>query len=205
MKTVLFWTSGILGGAIAGLAATVILVAFPLRPTMQKGPWSANARVGSAAADPYLRAAVAVIGLFALHSKESIYYQAATDESGRGLRAGCEYSIAGGPLPAQWWSLTVYGSDNFLIPNRARRYSLSNRTITYRPNGDFKAVMGPRSRASNWLPTGDEEQAVLLVLRMYRPESKYVRDLSAVSLPQIRRITCSEGGASAEQSQVAGR
>ena len=81
------------------------------------GRWSTDLTVGAPAATPWVRARIARVGLLALNREETLYFDRATDEDGRALDARCRYRVEGGPLPARWWSVTLYGADQMLPRN----------------------------------------------------------------------------------------
>jgi len=92
---------------------------------IRNGAWYTGLTYGSEQAGMYTRAAVAIEWLFALNRSEVIYYTVDTDDTGQLLRSSCDYRIEGSSLDpySSWWSITVYGGDNFLIPNEQNRYS----------------------------------------------------------------------------------
>jgi hypothetical protein len=105
-------------GIALGLATTW---ATAIRGTMSggisDGPWSTSLDTGSSEGGPYLRARIAVHGLLALSREETVYYSTLRDSDGAGLDGNCSYLLEGRDPPRRWWSITAYGSDDFLIPN----------------------------------------------------------------------------------------
>ncbi len=85
------------------------------------GAWRTNLTLGSEEAGMYTKAHVALYGLMSLKRSETIYYYAKTDDNGNPLTSECAFRIEGEPLNARWWSITVYGHDQFLIPNDQNR------------------------------------------------------------------------------------
>ena len=61
------------------------------------------------------------------------YFNAAKDDDGDPLMADQEYSImlpASAPqIPCRWWSITVYGTDHFLIDNKVGKYSVNMKDV----------------------------------------------------------------------------
>jgi hypothetical protein len=53
------------------------------------GPWGTSLYMGSSEGGPYLRARIAVHGLFALSRAETVYYGAARDSDGNVLDDNC--------------------------------------------------------------------------------------------------------------------
>ncbi|MBW8871035.1 MAG: DUF1214 domain-containing protein, partial [Leifsonia sp.] len=72
-----------------------------------------------------------------------------------------------------FWSLTMYDSGYFLVPNRIGRYSIgSNDDIAVSPDGSLDLYIGTESpgpeRDANWLPAPDGD--FVLMMRLYCPE-----------------------------------
>ncbi len=154
------------------------------------GAWRTNPDVGSEKAGIYLRANIAVTGLFALNKSEAVYFFANTDDSGQPLRAKCTYVIEGKPTDARWWSITAYADDNFLIPNSANRFSFNMGNLAPNANGTFMLIAAPTKQAGNWLPTGDHAGGFNLTFRIYNAAPELLADLASVPLPSIKRAEC---------------
>ncbi|WP_456467967.1 DUF1214 domain-containing protein, partial [Archaeoglobus sp.] len=76
---------------------------------------------------------------------------AKTDSNFRPLKLECDYRIEGGNLPARWWSITVYGSDLFLIPNELDQYSFTSTNI--KKDGErWTILLSKEPREGNWIP-----------------------------------------------------
>jgi hypothetical protein len=180
-----------LGAGIAlGLVATWATV---IRGTMgggvSDGPWRTSLYAGSSEGSPYLRAQIAVHGLLALGREETIYYTAADDSDGKTLNGNCSYQIEGRDLPARWWSITVYGADDFLIPNSADRYSVSMNSVARRVDGTFVVTLSKGQAEGNWIPVSGGRFSV--TIRLYNPQAAVAADPEDVPLPAIRKAaTC---------------
>ena len=187
---VLRWVIVPLAGLGLGAAATPKLLASFAGSglAITVGPWRTSTTIGSAAANPYIRAEIARTGLLALNRSETIYFEARVDDDGRPLRAGCTYDLAGAAIAARWWSITAYGDDFFLIPNNARRFAYSAAALQRAADGSFTIALGPAPRALNWLPTGDKGGGFNLLVRLYNPEPDVARDPGRAKLPSIKRI-----------------
>ena len=154
--------------------------------SFRNGPWRHDPLTGSVAAGPYARAMVAKHLPLALSNSEAIYLVAETDSSGNKLRCKDTYRIEGRDIEARWWSITCYGVDDFLVPNRQDRYSYNMANLTRNADGTYTISVGQSERAGNWLPTGDGDN-FRLVLRIYNP-TPTVRDrLGTIHLPEIVR------------------
>lgn len=172
-----------------GLMATWLSMHGPMPGRISNGPWKTNLATGSARSGPYTRALVAVHGLFALNRNETIYYTANTDSDGHLLRGNCRYEITGRDPDARWWSITAYGRDDYLIPNPAHRYSVSKTTVARTPEGEFAVQVGGLAVDDNWIPTGAGRFS--LSLRLYNPGPDVRQDPAHVTLPQLKRMSCS--------------
>ncbi len=154
------------------------------------GAWRTNVNIGSAAASPWLRAAVALGGVLALDRRETLYFTASDDDDGRGLSRRCAYRVEGPQPDARWWSVTVYGADAFLLPNRARRYSFGSGAVARGSALGFE--LAPRSDDPSVVPLGDAptDGGFNLTLRLYEPSAEIARDPSRARLPRITRLRC---------------
>jgi hypothetical protein len=184
---------GVLLALALGLGSAALAVRGGLAAgDVRVGPWRTNLTTGSADAGLYTRARVAIAGLLALAPSETIYFTAATDSDGEPLRASCDYALAGGELPARWWSITAYGADHFLIPNAAGRYSIGQTTVQRDASGHWSARVSAQPSAGNWIPSGDPGASgeFSLTLRLYNPREEVARDPAAAALPSLVRESC---------------
>jgi len=175
---------------ILGLGSAVaVVVHLPKNLTVNNGPWQTNLAVGSAQSGMYMRATVALAGLFALNKSETIYFLARTDDDGLPLRSRCEYIVEGGDLNARWWSITLYGWDCYLIPNEAGRHSYNGKNIGRETDDRFRIHVSSASKEGNWLPSGDQRR-MYLTLRLYNPAPEVYQNPGTVALPSIKRVRC---------------
>lgn len=185
---------GVLAALTIGLGSAFLAVRGGLAAgDVTNGPWRTNLTTGSADADLYTRARVSIAGLLALAPSETIYFTASTDEAGAPLSARCDYRLAGGELPARWWSITAYAEDHYLIPNDSGRYSLSQTSLERAaPAGAWSARVSTRAGAGNWLPSGRAGDAgeFSLTLRLYNPAASVADDPAALTLPSLVREAC---------------
>jgi hypothetical protein len=158
---------------------------------IRNGAWYTGLTYGSEQAGMYTRAAIAIEALFALNKSEVIYYMADTDDAGQLLRSSCDYRIEGTNLDpySSWWSITVYGGDNFLIPNEQNRYSYTNKNIEYDEDGNFTIFLSSTPKTGNWLPTGNQKK-ITLFLRIYNPAPAVYDNLDTIELPHIITEEC---------------
>lgn len=153
------------------------------------GPWGTGRDYGSASAGVYTRAIVALYGLLALPRSEARYYTATTDDEGSPLDGRCRYRVAGGSLPAKWWSLTVYDAAGYLIANRDDIYSLGSLALPTAEQAGWVAQVAPVRQPGHWLPTGGQRRFAL-TLRTYLPGDGGRGNLSRAQLPHVVREGC---------------
>jgi hypothetical protein len=158
------------------------------------GPWRTSFVTGSVDADMYTRARVAVGGLLALAPSETVYWTAERDTDGQPLDARCDYRVAGTELPARWWSVTLYGADQYLVPNEAGRFSFSQTTLAREPGGPWEVRVStePPAGHGDWLPSGTPGAVgpFSLTLRLYNPEPAVYEQPASLVLPRIAREAC---------------
>jgi len=157
---------------------------------VSNGPWVTSLKLGSAEGGMYLRAIVARQGLLALNKTEAIYYLAENDSEGDRLSSECDYRIEGDDLPARWWSLTLYGEDNFLIPNQPGIYSYNMKNLKREDGGAYRVFVSRSAKNRNWLPSGEKDQKLSLGLRCYNPEPVLYERPATVRLPRIIKEGC---------------
>lgn len=190
MKAFFYWGSALLVAVIAGLASVYWSLGARLSPiSTTSGTWQTGTTYGSIDADMHTRAAVALFGLLALDQRETIYYVAATDDTGEPLRGDCTYLLAGRDLAARWWSITAYGTDKFLIPNDENRYSYSQTSVARNADGGYAIRLSATSQPGNWLPVKAGETFDVLA-RFYLPNASIYHDPAGADMPTITRESC---------------
>ena len=175
---------------ILGLASVVWALRGPLpgAQAVRVGAWSGSTLTGSPQADAHTRARVAVEGLLALGRSETMYYVADQDDQGQPLRSRCRYRIEGPAPAARWWSVTAYGGDFYLFDAPQGRYSLNAQGLALDASGRFAMATGPQeSPGLPWLPTPGD-QALVLTLRLYNPDTALQSDPAQLAAPSIRRL-----------------
>jgi hypothetical protein len=180
----------VIGGAIGYGTAVAAYDSMYSRGNVRNGQWETNLSAGSSEAGMYTRAQIALHALLALARSEAVYYQCAGDNRGEQLRAACDYRIDGKPLDARWWSITVYGKDDFLIPNELRRYSFNTNTVKLNSDGSYVIYLSALPKEGNWLPAGTQDQKVVLMLRLYNPGQSVYDNPGGIELPRITREGC---------------
>lgn len=195
MRRVLVYIGVVLVGAILGLGSALWMAGlWPQGRNMAFGDvdvsgWRSDFAVGSKAADPYTRARVARHGLLALAKTEAVYFTRATDAAGERLREGCTYRLSGGPMPAGWWSVTLYDSKSMLPANTDEALSIDAEQAG---KGQWSAVIAPTrpSDGAAWI-SSKGAGTFDLTLRLYIPDPALLASPAAVLIPpRIERLSC---------------
>lgn len=182
------WAVVVLAGALLGLGSAFFAITSG-RGELRSGVWVTSLTYGSAEADVYTRARVALFGLLALSREQAVYYTAARDSSGERLSGDCTYVVTGRDLDARWWSITAYGPDSHLIPNDANIYSYSRTTVAREADGSFVIRVSAERQPGNWLPVRRGERFDMTA-RFYNPDVSVLEEPAAVRLPTVVRETC---------------
>ncbi|MEO1489112.1 MAG: DUF1214 domain-containing protein, partial [Pseudomonadota bacterium] len=154
--------------------------------------WVSDFAVGSEQASPYVRARVARHGLLALANTEAVYFVRGTDDEGERLREDCDYRLSGGAMPAKWWSITLYQTQDSKLPiNKDEALSVDATSIV--TEGDrWEALITPErpTDTPNWISSRNADRFDLL-LRLYVPQEALLTEPEAtLSPPSIKRLSC---------------
>ncbi|MBY6188895.1 DUF1214 domain-containing protein [Microbulbifer agarilyticus] len=166
---------------------------------LRNGDWRTSESIGAADADAVVRAIVAIGGLLGSTREESMYYTL-NSVAGEPLRLNCRYRIEGSDYDANWWSITAYGWDFYLIPNQEKRYSYNNENLIRGEDGRWVIRVGVSEQEGNWLPVGPsgtlaETNSMAhdfdLLLRLYTPGNAYLQHPESAPLPTVIKEACS--------------
>ncbi|QDE92699.1 hypothetical protein BHS06_29025 [Myxococcus xanthus] len=128
--------------------------------------------------DYEFRSTTARAGIYPVSPSEAIYYRAYKDASSQPLAGTNQYTVtfpAGQLPPAEcFWSLTMYGENQFLVPNCINRYSLGTQSnLSVAADGSvtiyIQANAPSAAEMPNWLPS-PASGSFYIVLRIYGPE-----------------------------------
>jgi hypothetical protein len=179
-------TAGLPAPVLEGLAAGVDAAAASL-PTearlpiltqaKENGGWyNPSPKVGIFGTDYAMRARVALVGIGINTVEESTYPTALTDSAGEMLNGANSYRMVfkRGKLPPVkgFWSVTMYDSNGYLVPNAAKIYAVGpdHPGMTTRKDGSVVIVVQrskPTEKDVNWLPS--PEAGFRLNMRLYVP------------------------------------
>jgi hypothetical protein len=156
-------------------------------------------KTGRYGTDYRARASTAQVGLGALIPREAIYPLAQVDSGAQPLSGTNAYSVhfEPGELPPAkaFWSLTMYDTSGFFVPNPIDRFAINDRTrLSYNPDGSLDVRLQVDEPSSskprqNWLPA--PAGPFRLIMRIYEPRPKAVRGILAGSgwdPPTITRL-----------------
>lgn len=164
---------------------------------LENGPWRVNPKMDLK--NPKQRALIALVGLFALRETEVIYYTAVTDSNGDPLSSKHDYILSGSVPEARYWSYTLYGQDDFLIPNPDKIYAYNGTNIEYTPRdtlepelenqtqATYTLLISNKPQAQNWLPSGDNYK-LAITLRLYNASPNVYNNLTGIPLPEIHKV-----------------
>jgi hypothetical protein len=189
--------------ALAAILLSAILLARSISEGVdemgvQNGDWITSVSAGAADADPLLKATVAIGALLASTRENSMYYRLSS-VAGEPLRLNCRYRIEGRDYDANWWSITAYGWDNYLIPNAEKRYSFNNDNLIRRGDGSWVITVAASEQPGNWLPVGPSGAPIWrklgdydfdLLLRLYTPGDAYLDAPRTAPLPTVTLEAC---------------
>ena len=152
------------------------LVADAEKYSVKLGQWKYfDAPIGDFGTEYNYRALVALAGLGANTVNVAIYPKTNIDDTGAVLTGEKNYVMHFDTLPPTleggFWSVTAYGSDDFLIENPIDRYCVNDRSdFKCNEDGSLDITLSKKQPedTSNWLPVSDGE--FHLYMRIYTPD-----------------------------------
>lgn len=192
--SLLKWAAAIVLGFVLGAGSALMVIGWGAqRSSVEVGGWTINTLAGSQGADPYTRAFVARVGLLALAQSETIYFQLNEDAEGRPLSEACRYALEGGPMPARWWSITLYARDNHLPRNQGDALSLDATSVRADEAGRWTAVVAASPpETENWISSDAAGDGFTLTLRLYNPTDAARNAPAQVPTPSVRALGCGD-------------
>ncbi|MEE1876632.1 DUF1214 domain-containing protein [Altererythrobacter litoralis] len=192
-RALAFLVAGLIGIGIGAYSALAMSGLLPGETRSFAGldihGWVGDLTTGSADASPYVRARIARHGLLALAKSEAIYFTREQDDHGGLLNERCRYRLSGGPMPSQWWSVTLYNSESYLPDNSDGALSFD---ASRAGEGAWSAIVSPNKPAEgeNWISSRNAGRFDL-TLRLYVPDEGVLdRPAEMIEMPVIERLDC---------------
>lgn len=161
---------------------------------VQNGWNFALENLGTYGTDYRRRAMIAMAGLGANLPADALYPNCIADADGNPTSGNYDYVLhfKKGQLPAvnAFWSLTMYDTEGFQVPNSIDRFAIGDRDkLKFNPDGSLDIYIQHQSpgadKESNWLPAPAGPFQVMM--RMYSPKPIVLRD--GPNLPPVRKVT----------------
>lgn len=153
--------------------------------SVKMGQWSYFGRpIGDFGTEYDYRAMIALGGLGANTLDVALYAKTDTDDTGERMSGKHTYRIHFSSVPPVlekgFWSVTAYGSDDFLIDNHLKRYCINDRSYyAINDDGTFDITVSANEpeNVSNWLPVNEDE--FHLYMRIYYPDMDRINKWTA--------------------------
>lgn len=173
-----------------GLGATYhVLNGDPPFGGLKIGPWKAWPALGSADADPYMRAILAERGEVPLGLGEGLGFTAVTDSEGRPLDSACTYRVGSVVPAARLWTFTIYDQNGQLPKTELGRSGFTSAEILRDKKDQFAIVLSRSLQDGNWLQL-PASGGFSIVLRLYDTPGAAGTGLSETVFPAIERVEC---------------
>src|SRR5262245_34963687 len=144
--------------------------------------WDITLDMGRYGTNYRYRAAWTFFGVGGNLAEDAVYPTVTVDGDGEGLDGARRYLVrfTRDQLPPvnAFWSIAMFDSDAFLVPNPINRYALSDRSgLRYAPDGSLTIYIqrdAPgQNRDANWLPS-PARGGMILALRLYSPKQAVI-------------------------------
>lgn len=155
--------------------------------------WAVLEDTGDYGTDYFHRAHVTRFGLGANLPEDAIYPTGILDADGAPFNGKNKYVITfeKGKLPPAnaFWSLTMYNSSGFFVPNDLKRYTLGDRSdMLFNEDGSLDIYIQTEDpggdKTKNWLPADAEHFS--LTLRVYYPKEEMLN--GTWKAPAVRKV-----------------
>lgn len=182
--------AGLAAGVVAGLLAGAAFVRQGRLAGETVQGWTTNPLTGSPGADPWTRARVASAGLLALSRKETVYYAIDRDSAGRRLSEACVYRLTGGPLPARWWSVTLYDAEGYLARNSQSAHSVDATRVGDAQRWEARIAADGGAKPGQIVISSRNAGDFNLTLRLYNPDPGFLDRPGSAAFPRVVRLSC---------------
>jgi hypothetical protein len=160
-------------------------------PTDTVNGWTVpNMATGNFSSDYYLRAYIALVLYAANVPQDAVYYNSELFPSSDTMTYLIEFdaSTSGGGTPPtnEFWSMTMYTEEGYLVPNEQEKYSISSQQegLVYESDGSLRIIISVHEptpvegeKKINWLPAPQHNENFLLTLRVYWPQEEVLTGL----------------------------
>ena len=170
--------------ALKAVPATVQrqLRLFSVKGGSVENNWNVSRKgVGNYGTNYNIRALIALIALGANLNADASYPNCQLDAVGNKLDGSKKYTLhfdKGQMPPANaFWSLTMYGADDFLVANPINRYTIGDRSdLKYNEDGSLDVYIQNEQPGNdqepNWLPA--PKGPFTITMRIYWPKESYL-------------------------------
>lgn len=148
-------------------------------PVKKVNGWTVpNMNTGKFGTDYYLRAYIGLVLYAANVPQDSVYFVSEMmPNEGRVYELEFNPESGGTPPTNQFWSMTLYSEDGYLVANQYKRYSISSQQkLKYGADGSVHVTISMAEPAdlstTNWLPAPQAGEAFQLTLRVYWPKDE---------------------------------
>ncbi|WP_428679782.1 DUF1254 domain-containing protein [Sphingopyxis sp.] len=162
--------------------------------SLTRNGWgSMGSNIGVYGNDYLQRAFIGFAGLGALPPEEAIYPMAPLDSDGKPLTGASNYVLHFEkdqiPPADAFWSLTMYGADQFFVANPINRFAIGDRDkLTFNADGSLDLYIQNASpgadKEANWLPA--PAGPFSMNLRLYLPQRRATDGSWLV--PPVKRV-----------------
>ena len=124
----------------------------------------------------WARGAITTVSHLALSYKRASYPTFSVDSNSDDL-VGCQaYTATFKDVPVNaFWSMTIYkDSDKQLVPNKQKRYRVSDKTDVAGPDGSVTIHLGGDPTAENYLPLPEDCAEWYTLVRLYEPQEAFL-------------------------------
>ena len=142
-------------------------------------------RTGNYSSDYYLRAYIAYVLYAANLPQDAVYFNSQIYTSSPTEYYTIIFNSLDNNYPApptnQFWSITMYTEQGYLVPNQYQKYSISSQQdLLFGPNGEIHITISTNNPLdnseynvpsyTNWLPAPQNNESFDLTLRVYWPK-----------------------------------
>ena len=111
------------------------------------------------------------------------------DDTGAGLAATCEYTIAGQTPPARLWTVSIEKRDGQVFKERDGLAALGSDTLLREDDGSFEIALSARPQGGNWIST-EGAGRFRVVVRLYDTTARTGTEITTLAMPRITRDRC---------------